>query len=150
MLSDKARTRFETRGQIELSEFEAATLATSKNVHMVLVILAVMYPVLCWDGINSNYDNDAAYYYNNFTKSLGKYKPLGCAFLAFFLGGLAGARRPTAGETYRAACKGRGTSCCIGLLCVPVMFYEWSMNDQASSSPNVQTVRNKERIPGPV
>ena len=94
LLNDKVRARVEARGRVEPSEAESAQLAASKNVHAVLVVAFVSLQVT-----TITEDSSAA------AQGLNLF---GVSFLAFLLGGLADARRPTAGETATAACKATG------------------------------------------
>ena len=79
---------------MELSGPDAAALAFSKNVHTVLVVAVVLMVVKI---VGDTTDEDLA------TPVLF-YLP----FAAFWLGGLADARRPTAGATAKAACRTAG------------------------------------------
>ena len=93
LLDDKARSRVEARGRVELSGPEAAALAFSKNVHTGLVVAVVLMVVKVVGGL---------------TDGAASALMLGLPFIAFWLGGLADARRPTAGATAKAACRTAG------------------------------------------
>ena len=84
LLDDRARARVEAEARVEMVEEEANALSTSKNVHTALVVAGTLLIV-------RNVDVD-----------LGAY--IFPPFLLFWLGGLADARRPTAGATAKAAC----------------------------------------------
>ena len=107
LLDDKARSRVEARGRVELSGPEAAALAFSKNVHSALVIAAVLLVVKIAGGTT---DKEVA------VRAL-----LGFPFAAFWLGGLADTRRPTAGATAKAACRAAGEAL-AGLVGFGVLF----------------------------
>ena len=94
LLDDKARSRVEARGRVELSGPEAAALAFSKNVHTGLVVAAVLLIVYIVGGTTNQAVAVPALFF--------------LPFAAFWLGGLADARRPTAGATAKAACRTAG------------------------------------------
>ena len=94
LLDDKARSRVEARGRVELSGPEAAALAFSKNVHTALVVTAVLLTVKIAGGTTDYFVAVPALIF--------------LPFAAFWLGGLVDARRPTAGATAKAACRAAG------------------------------------------
>ena len=94
LLHDKARSRVEARGRMELSGPEAAALAVSKNVHTALVVAVVLLTVYIVGGTTD--------------QSVAMPALLALPFAAFWLGGLADARRPSAGATAKAACQATG------------------------------------------
>ena len=94
LLDDKARSRVEARGRVELSGPEAAALSASKNVHATLVIVAVLLAV--WIAGST-------------TEKLVTVPSL--VFLPFgalCLSALADAGRPTAAMTAKVACRAAG------------------------------------------
>ena len=107
LLDDKARARVEAWGRVELSGPEAAALAVSKNVHAALVVAAVLLHVK----IGAIGDAAAS--------------PMILPLAAFWLGGLADARRPTAGATAKAACLATGEAL-AGAVGYGVLFLVWS------------------------
>jgi hypothetical protein len=101
----------EARGRVELSGPQAAALAVSKNVHTALVVAAVLMVVKIVGG----------------TTDEGVARPVmfGLPFVAFWRGGLADARRPTAGATAKAACLATGEAL-AGAVGYGVLFLVWS------------------------
>ena len=88
LLDDRARARVEAEARVEMVEEEANALSTSKNVHTTLVVAGTLLIVRIVGG----------------TTKFGIAALIGLPCLAFWLGGLADARRPTAGATAKAAC----------------------------------------------
>jgi hypothetical protein len=87
LLDDKARSKVESQGPVVLSELDAKALSTSKNLHTTLVVVAAFLHV--------KIAGDSTIYYVHLALLL-------LPFPFFLIGGLADARRPTAGATAKA------------------------------------------------
>jgi hypothetical protein len=99
---------------VELSGPEAKALSASKNVHTALVVAAV--PLFVFIGSTTQFLFFAYYQWSIIpvlaadgpTVAVKRWTLLLLPFAPFWLGGLADARRPTAGATAKMACRAAG------------------------------------------